>query len=330
MSKFNQNVAVIGCGYWGTIIVNNLKKIVTKKIYIFDKNFENLLNLKKKIPSVILVNNLDELIKNKKINNFFLITPPSENFSIIKKLIYHKKNIFIEKPGLLKKKKFNEIIKLNKKNKNIIMIGYIYLFNKNIRIIKKIIKNKKLGKILFIKSLRENLGPIRTDVDCNFDLASHDISILKYLFEDKINIKRVIKHKILNKRNTDISTINSYIKNINIEIKTSWLNPEKIRKLIIIGSKKMLVYNEMEERNKILIYNQYANYPKIKKFNKIIFSNVPKIYKGSFKSIKSIKNDPLKDEINHFFKCIKLNKKPLTDIYFGKNILETLLKIKIC
>ena len=328
MNKSENKFAIIGCGYWGSVVAKNLRDLVDDEIFLFDKKIQNLSFLNKKIKNSKVVKSFNEILINKYIKNIFLITPPSENLKLIKKLLNHNKNIFVEKPGLLNIKNFNEIIKINKKKNNVIMFGYVYLFNKYIDKIKKIILSNELGKILFVKSLRENLGPIRNDVDCIYDLASHDFSILKHIFSKKIKVENVIKHKILNKKNTDISTLNAYIDDINIEIRTSWLNPEKIRKLIIIGTKKMLVYNELLPNKNILIYNQYAKYPEIKKFNKIIFSKSAQIYKGSFKSIDVLNNDPLKDELKHFIKCIKLNKKPKTNILFAKEILETLNKTK--
>lgn len=323
------NSAIIGCGYWGSIIANNLREITKKKIYLYDKDKKNLDNLKKKIKNTEILNTIDDICNNKQIKNVFLITPPSQSYNIALKLIKYDKNVFIEKPGFVNLKQFNHIIKVNNKFKNTLMFGYVYLFNKYIIKIKNIIKKKKLGKILFIKSIRENLGPIRTDVDCNYDLASHDLSIISFLLNNNsLKINNSIKYKILNKKITDISTISLKLKNTEIEISTSWLSPEKVRKLIIIGSKKMLVFNEMSIKNKMLVFNQYANYPEVKKLNKIIFSKKPKIYKGSFSTINIKENkNPVQNEINHFFNCIKNKKKPLTNLVFSKKILSTLQKI---
>lgn len=323
------NNAIIGCGYWGSIIANNLREITKKKIYLYDKDKKNLDNLKKKIKNTEILNTIDDICNNKQIKNVFLITPPSQSYKIALKLIKYDKNVFIEKPGFVNLKQFNHIIKVNNKFKNTLMFGYVYLFNKYIIKIKNIIKKKKLGKILFIKSIRENLGPIRTDVDCNYDLASHDLSIISFLLNNNsLKINNSIKYKILNKKITDISTISLKLKNTEIEISTSWLSPEKVRKLIIIGSKKMLVFNEISIKNKMLVFNQYANYPEVKELNKIIFSKKPKIYKGSFSTINIKENkNPVQNELNHFFNCIKNKKKPLTNLVFSKKILSTLQKI---
>ena len=318
------NIAIIGCGYWGTIIAKNIRYITNDKIYIYDKNLKNIDIIKKKIKKIEKIKSINEIYKNPEIKNVFLITPPTENFKILKKLIINKKNIFVEKPYLTNLKNGKIIEKLLKKHKNVFMCGYVYLFNENILKIKEIIRKKMLGNILFVKSLRENLGPIRTDVDCNYDLASHDLSIMSFLFGNNLKIKKIIKHKILNKKNTDISSIELSHRKTNIEIRTSWLNPEKIRKIIIIGSKKMLLFNEIENNNEIKILDKYARYPEIKKLGKIIFSKTPKIYSGDYKIIRVKNKSPVLGEIKHFFTCIKNRKKTITNVTFSNNVIKLL------
>lgn len=318
------NIAIIGCGYWGTIIAKNLRLITSNKIYVYDKNSKNISIIKKKIKNIEKIISINEIYKSSKIKNIFLVTPPTENFKILKKLIINRKNIFVEKPYLTNLKNGKTIEKLLKKYKNIFMCGYVYLFNQNILKIKEILKKKMLGNILFVKSLRENLGPIRTDVDCNYDLASHDLSIMSFLFGKNLKIKKVIKHRILNKKNTDTSSIELSCKKKNIEIRTSWLNPEKIRKIIIIGSKKMLLFNEIENNNEIKILDKYAKYPGIKKLGKIIFSKKPKIYSGNYKIIKVKNKSPVLNEIKYFFNCVKRKKQAITDVKFSNNIIKLL------
>jgi predicted dehydrogenase len=318
------NIAIIGCGYWGTIITKNLRLITNGKIFVYDKSPKNISIINKKFKNIEKISSINEICKNSKIKNVFLVTPPTENFKILKKLIISKKNIFVEKPYLTKLKNGKTIERLLKKYKNIFMCGYVYLFNQNILKIKEILKKKILGNILFVKSLRENLGPIRTDVDCNYDLASHDLSIMSFLFGKNLKIKKVIKHKILNKKNTDTSSIEISYKKTNIEIRTSWLNPEKIRKIIIIGSQKMLLFNEIENNNEIKILDQYAKYPEIKKLGKIIFSKKPKIYSGNYKIIKVKNKSPVLSEIEHFLSCLKSRKQAITDVKFSNNIIKLL------
>lgn len=315
--------ALIGTGYWGSIIFNTLTKITNKKIFVFDKNLENSNLLKKKFKNKTHVaKSFEEILTNKNIKNIILATHPSVNFNLGKKVLDNNKNLFVEKPIVSNIKKLRILIKCADFNKKVLMGGYIYLFNSYIKKIKSIIESKELGTIKYIEIQRKNLGPIRNEISSHLDLGSHDISIIKYLFNTKIKIKNIIKRNILKKNISDISSINLIVGKINCEITSSWLNPTKERKIMIIGSKKMLLFDEMNDSNKLRIFNKFAYYPKLSKFKKNYISNKARIYLGKTKNIKIKETDSLKNELNYFENVSKKNKKPITDGKFCLDILK--------
>ncbi len=319
------DTALVGCGYWGTNIAKSLIPI-KKAIYVFDENQNNTKILKKRFPNFINIEKkFLNILYNKKIENIILATPPSKNFKLLKMLVENNKNIFVEKPGLKNLKEINFIKKI--KNNKIMMFGYIYMFNNYINFIKRFIENKQNGKILYLKFQRQNLGPIRNDVSVSYDLSSHDLSILYYFLGDLPNNIIENSYSILRKKNPDISNLSSKFKNIYIDIQNSWLNPDKVRRITVITKKKMLLFDEMKSDSKIVIYNNYAEYPKISEFDDNFFSQRAKIYYGKNFTPKIKQNNPLVDELIHFFKCVKNKKKPITDINFAKKILISLDKL---
>ncbi len=319
------DTALVGCGYWGTNIAKSLIPI-KEAIYVFDVNKNNTKILKKRFPNFINIEkNFLNILHNKKIKNIILATPPSKNFKLLKMLVKNNKNIFVEKPGLKNLKEIN-FLKNIKKNK-IMMFGYIYMFNNYINFIKRFIKNKQNGKILYLRFQRQNLGPIRNDVSVSYDLSSHDLSILYYFLEGLPNNLIENSYSILRKKNPDISNLSAKFKNIYIDIQNSWLNPDKIRRITVVTKKKMLLFDEMKSDNKIVVYNKYAEYPKISEFDDKFFSQKAKIYYGKNFAPKIKQNNPLFDELIHFFKCVKNKKNPITDINFAKKILISLDKL---
>ena len=203
MSKsnyLNQKIAIIGCGYWGSIITNTLINLGFKKIFIFDSNLKNSKILKKKYNILSISISYKKLLNDSSIKYFFFATPPSINYNIVKDAIIFKKKIFIEKPGFTKINEFKKIIKLSTKNKTSLMFGYVYCYHDYISYIKKILKNKKLGKLLYIRFQRQNLGPIRSDVNSSYDLSSHDLSIILYIFGKLPKLIKHIHYPILKKR----------------------------------------------------------------------------------------------------------------------------------
>ena len=322
----NSDTALIGCGYWGTNIARVLTKIKKNKIIICDQNHSNTRVLKERFPNkLVILNNFKKILFNKKIQNIILATPPDKNLHLLKLCIKNKKNIFIEKPGL---SKYSDLINIKKiKHKKILMFGYIYLFNNNIKFIKKYISTKKNGKILYIKFQRQNLGPVRNNISASYDLSSHDLSIFLYLFNALPKLIKNSSHSILKKNIADISNLSFKFKNFFIDINNSWLSPDKIRRITVISDKKMLLFNEMENENKIKIFNKYAQYPKISQFDNKFFNKKAKIYQGKNYSPNVKQNDSLYDEIKYFYNCIKNKKKPVSDINFALKILKVLKKI---
>ena len=319
------DTALVGCGYWGTNIAKSLIPI-KEAIYVFDVNKNNTKILKKRFPNFINIEkNFLNILHNKKIKNIILATPPSKNFKLLKMLVKNNKNIFVEKPGLKNLKEINFL--KNIKNNKIMMFGYIYMFNNYINFIKRFIKNKQNGKILYLKFQRQNLGPIRNDVSVSYDLSSHDLSILYYFLEGLPNNLIENSYSILRKKNPDISNLSAKFKNIYIDIQNSWLNPDKIRRITVVTKKKMLLFDEMKSDNKIVVYNKYAEYPKISEFDDKFFSQKAKIYYGKNFAPKIKQNNPLFDELIYFFKCVKNKKNPITDINFAKKILISLDKL---
>jgi len=317
-------IAIVGLGYWGTIVTNTVVSMNKfRKIYVFDNDSQKIKNIKKKFGNKIEYISFNKIKNDDQIKNIFLATPPKVNFKLLNTLICKNKNILIEKPGLTNLSQYRKIKDMMKKTKSNLSFGYIYIYNDYIKYIKRIINSNELGKIRYINLQRQNFGPIRNKVSAAFDLATHDISILYYLLNKKIILKKSINHDILGKKNFDISFLNLRAGEIKIDINVSWLNPEKIRKIIIIGSKKMLLFDEMNISDPVKIYNNYVSFPKIDKFTKYFFNQSKYIFKGKSRSISFKETKPLNNEINEFLK----NNESITNIKFSENIIKTIKNI---
>ena len=319
-----KNIAIIGCGYWGSIVINcikNLKKV--KEIYIYDEDPDKVNIIKKRFGDSVKIINFKDISNNNNINFLYLATPPSKNLKLIQKILPLNKNILLEKPGFSKVNEFKIVKKELKKTKSKLRFGYIYLYHDYIKKLKKIINKKDFGKIKYIKFQRQNFGPIRNDVDAFADLATHDLSILKFLFKKKIELKNYTKHDVLRHKSGDIISANFRVNNIPVDINVSWLNPEKIRKITIISNKNMLLFDEMNKDEPIQIFNNYANYPKLSKFTKSYFSQKAFVYKGRSKKIKLKAKNSLDNEILDFLN----DKKNISNINFAEDIIRISNKI---
>ena len=322
----NNQIGIIGLGYWGTNIVNVLLKLGVNEIYCFDKNYENLKEIKKKFPRVKTIKDLNVLLKIKP-NGVIISVDTKHHYAMAKKCLLSNLNVFIEKPVTNNPIKLKKLINIAKSQKKIIMSGYIYFYNDHIRYIKNLILKKKLGKILYVSFERSNLGPVRSDISSVWDLSSHDIGILKYFFKDQIKVMNFLGHDILKKRIYDISQFSCKINEVKVDFKSSWLSPEKIRKIIIIGKKKMLLYNELDFESPVKIFNKYAEYPKVGKFSKKFFTQKANIYLGKTYIPKIKSRSPLENEMLEFLKCLKNQSTPMTSTSLSLDIHNILKKL---
>jgi len=315
----NLKIGIVGSGYWATNIIKTLENLKIKNIYVFDIDQKQLLSTKKKFPYIFTINTLQELLKFD-LDCYFLITPSGTHYKMARQIILNNKDLFVEKPVGLSSNQVFKLGKLSKIRKTIFMSGYIYNYNVYLKFIKNIIVQKKLGKIKYFFFERSNLGPIRNDASCLWDLSAHDISSCIFLLNNKPKVISAHGYDFLKKKIYDISSIYLRCKNIDIEIKSSWLSPTKNRKLVIVGEKKMLLFDELDPNNKIKIYNQYAKYPKTSYFKKSFFTPKANIFVGKTYSPKIEFKSPLKEEILHFFKCVKKRKKPSTDAKYALDV----------
>ena len=190
----------------GDNIVNVFHKLNVKKIFCYDKNIENLNEIKKKFPKVIIIYNLDDFLRLN-LDGVVISVDTKYHFNLAKKCLLAGFDIFVEKPVTNNTTHLKILHRLSKKHKKFLMSGYIYFYNDHIRYIKKILKENKLGKILYLSFERFNLGPVRSDVSAAWDLSSHDLAILQYLFNKKLKIISFLGHDFLKKKINDINQI---------------------------------------------------------------------------------------------------------------------------
>ena len=210
------NVGIVGCGYWATNIIKSLEEENFNNLYVYDSDKKKLKTIKSKFSYLNLCSSLESLLANR-LDCVMLVTPPSTHFGLAKKILAENINLFIEKPVTLNSKHLKDLIKLSKKNKTILMSGYIYIYSVYINYIRKILKKNTLGKLKYIYFERSNLGPIRNDTSCLWDLASHDISTALFLLNRKPKISFVKVYNFLKKKLFDISSLGLDFKNVRLK-----------------------------------------------------------------------------------------------------------------
>lgn len=252
-----KRLALIGYGYWGPNILRNLFDIPKAQVvYLVDLSNDRLNLAKKRYPSIKTTTDINLVLNDPKVDGVIIATPTKTHFSLGQKFLNLGKNILIEKPMTQNLEEAMSLVKLSKKKKKLLMVDHTFLFNDAVIKIKELIDKGELGNILYIDSVRANLGLFQTDVNVIYDLASHDFSIIQYLLESKPKSIRATGASHYSKQE-DVAYISAkYPNNIMAHVHVSWLSPLKIRKMMIIGTKKMIVYDDTETAEKIRVYDK--------------------------------------------------------------------------
>ncbi len=306
-------LAIMGTGRWG---INHVKTA-------FDLLGENLkivcdINEKKKeeiesiSKSIKFSTDIDSILTDKEINAVIIATPAETHYEMAKKSLLNNKNVLVEKPITLLTEEAEQLIELANYYKKKLMVGHVLLYHPAIIKLKEMLNDDKIGNVQYIYSNRLNLGSIRREENILWSFAPHDISIIQYLLESKpIKIDAHGASFLQSKIEDTTLTYLHYPNNIHAHIFVSWLHPFKEHRLVVIGNKGMIVFEDSLPKDKLKYYP--------KGFTKI--NQQLTKFEGDFETIDFDKLSPLEEEQKHFFNSIINNTEPLTN---GNHALEVL------
>lgn len=317
------NIGIIGIGYWGPNLVRNFsaQKNVTK-VFACDQRRERLDFIKSKTPSVITVSDIDELMKCD-IDAVVIATPVDTHYSLAKKALESGKHIWVEKPFTSTSQQGEEILELADKKNLRVFIDHTFIYTGSVRKMKEIVSKGELGKILHFDSVRINLGLFQKDINVIWDLAPHDLSIMNYVLSD-LKPLAVSANGIANYNGKEnIAHLSLYFEeNCFAHFHVNWTSPVKIRRMIVGGDKKMLVFDDMENFEKIKVYDAGVDI----KSTASIYEALVQYRLGDMYSPKVIQTEALELAAKEFLESIIENREPLTS---GKDGLEVVKILEV-
>ena len=315
-------IGVIGYGYWGPNLVRNFAATKNCKIdLICDFNITRLEVINKLYPEIEATNDINKILFNPNIDAIIIATPVFTHYNIAKSALQNNKHVLIEKPMTSDVESSIELINIAKSKNLTLMIDHTFLYTNSVNKIKQIINEGELGDLKYFDSTRINLGLFQPDVNVLWDLAPHDISILLYLkneFPISVNATG-ISHTGNDIENIAYLTIN-YQSNFIAHINCSWTSPTKVRSTLIGGSKKMIMYNDLEPSEKIRIYDTSYQFKNSEDKNRILVD-----YRIGDISLPKISNtEALLGVANDFIESISNNKVPISNSEIGLSVVKIL------
>jgi predicted dehydrogenase len=320
-------IAQIGVGYWGPNLLRNLVSNKKCKVsMVSDLSPERREYVRGLYPAIKVSADVEEVIGNPEIEAVVIATPVATHFDLAMRALDAGKHILVEKPMARSVAEVDEIGRLATEKNRVAMVGHTFLFNSAVRYVKKLIDSAELGDIRYIYSQRLNLGRIRSDVDSLWNLAPHDISIIQYWLGDPKPLSVVRSGADYIQDNIDDVVFMSimYPKKVMANIHVSWLDPLKVRSMVVVGSKKMVVYDDMAD-DKIAIYDKGIDRKAASGDSKQ--SPAFDHRSGDVLLPKIDFKEPLKVELDHFIDCIQNGTKCLTGVDHARKVVEILATV---
>ncbi len=321
------NIAIIGCGYWGPNLLRNFQDIGNVQVtLVVDLDNDRLAYAAEKYPKIRVSKDYHDAFAGD-IDAIVIATQPTNHYQLTKEALEHNKHVLVEKPLAMSVSEAEELVRMADARDCILMVGHTFEYNPAVRLLKREIDCGTIGKPYYFYTQRLNFGIVRQDVSSLWSLAPHDISILNYLIGGMP--ERVAAHgfDFIQPQLADVVfMVLHYPGGVKAHVQVSWLDPRKVRSLTVVGSEKMIVYDDMAD-SKIQIYDKG-----IKRQN-IDESLGPYDDFGKYQLIKSAGDvtfpkidftEPLRSECEEFIECITESRRPQADGLNGLQVVSVL------
>lgn len=318
------NVAVVGVGGWGKNLARNYSEMASANLrYLCDLDQAKLDRMSAQMRPGKTTTNYDDLLQDDELTAIIIATTGETHFDLCRRALLAGKDVYVEKPMVLSTREARELIDLAGQQQRILMVGHLLEYHPVVTELKKLIDSGELGEVRYIYAQRLNLGTVRQDENALWNFAPHDISVILYLLGKKPSDISARGQSYLQKKKNIEDVV---FLSLNFEdqqmghVHVSWLDPHKVRKITIVGSKRMAVFDDLESTEKLKIYDKGAeintDYDSFAEYVGLRFGDItiPYIRVG----------EPLRLECEHFVECVRERKQPLSDGLDGLRVVEVL------
>lgn len=322
-TKKTLKVGVVGCGYWGPNLIRNFRQNPECELKVVcDMSEQRLAHMRRLHADIATTTQYDDLLNDPDLDAVVVATPVRFHFEMAKAALSVGKHVFIEKPMARTAAEGEELVALAERRGLVLMVGHTFLFSPAVRRMKEIIDAGDIGTVQYVAARRLNLGLFQKDINVAWDLAPHDISILLYLLDESPVDVSCQGSSHVNRSIEDVTMMYlTFRKNLCAFIHNSWLDPNKVRQMTVVGSQRMIVYDDTEPLEKLKIYDARVEVPPhYDSFAEFTYS-----YHYGDAYVPYIKQDePLKLECQHFLDCIREQREPITGGKFGLEVVRIL------
>jgi len=310
-------VAVVGSGYWGKNLVRNFHDLQAL-VAICDRDGDTLRALSEQYPGCRTVTSYVEILRDDTIQAVAIATPAESHGDLIREALLAGKDVCVEKPLCLSVPVGEALVALAREKGRVLMVGHLLWYHPAVLKLQALIDSGELGRIQYIYSNRLNLGKIRREENILWSFAPHDISVILGLLGEMPELVQAQGGNYLHQRIADVTvSLLSFPSGVKAHIFVSWLHPFKEQKLIVVGDRKMAVFDDVEKKDKLLLYPHSIEWK----------HQIPLANKASAEPVPVDSSEPLRNECLHFLDCVRTRRRPRTD---GEEGLRVLTVVQRC
>jgi predicted dehydrogenase len=316
-------IGIIGLGYWGPKLARNFHDLPgTTLAMASDLRQDRLDDIKNLYPDVEVTRNYKDLLSDH-LDAVVIATPVQAHYQLTREALLAGKHVLVEKPITSDSTQGLELLKLAEKKDRRLMVGHTFVYNPAVETIRQVIQSGELGDIYYLNATRVNLGLLQPDINVMWDLAPHDLSILDYILNDDPVKVSAVGAVYVNKSSNlpEVVYLNlRYRNDVLANLRVSWLDPVKMRRLTVVGSKKMLVYDDIAE-NKLVLHDKGVDVPAYS----VTEAEFHASYRNGLETAIPVEwVEPLRAECGHFVDCIRNERSPRSDGENGLKIVKIL------
>lgn len=316
-------VGVVGCGYWGPNLIRNFRTIPGCHLAaICDPREERLKHLCSLYHDIVAFTDCEKLLEMPELTAVAIATPVRHHFQLAKAALLAGKHTFIEKPMAASSAECEELIEIADHQGLVLMVGHTFLYSAPVRKIIQLIETGDIGRIQYVNSRRLNLGLFQKDINVAWDLAPHDISIILHILGEFPLSVNCSGNAHVTPGIEDVTNMSlSFSQQRFATIQSSWLEPRKVREMTIVGTKRMIVYDDLQTHEKIRVYDVRVERPP----HYDTFAEFHYSYHYGDSYIPYLRQEePLKTECEHFLDCIDKGLQPASGGQAGLEMVRIL------
>ncbi|MBI2377212.1 MAG: Gfo/Idh/MocA family oxidoreductase [Deltaproteobacteria bacterium] len=320
-------LAMIGCGYWGPNLLRNFRALPSASLSIVaDTSEARRAWVAKQHPQVTLESDGEAVLNDASVDAVVIATPASTHGKLVREALLAGKDVFVEKPLSLSGAEATELAILAEARGRILMVGHTFLYNAAVRDLKRRIDAGELGRVYYLYSQRLNLGIVRSDVNASWNLAPHDVSIGCYLLgQEPIEVSASGVTALQPGIEDVVFLTMSFADGARMNVHVSWLDPRKVRRLTVVGDKKMIVYDDVADE-KLTIYDKgITREERVPMEQPTDFARFKMVTRAGDVTIPNLSvPEPLAEECKHFIDCLTSRKRPISDGVEGARVARVL------